>query len=361
MALRSRTLKALATLVACLPAASVACSGDTVPQATTDAGRRTDASPIVDAAASDTSQVSDASTADDFSLNIWPAASGPIVYWGGPIITGTPNVYFIWYGDWANSTTPAILEGLISNYGNTTYSSIMAGYYQSPQPPLVQLTLDGGDASLPDTSAPVTAPIHASGQYRFAGSTYVDETMGVNLAMGDVEALVVQLLAAGTVPYDNAGVYFVLTSSDVSESEFFGSFCSDYCGWHDGTIANSTRVQYAFVGDPGMCLDSCSVQQQFVEAGIQQSPNGNWSADSMASVIIHELSEATTDPFPSSDQAWLDEYESQEIGDMCAWRYDPTYVTANGSRANIRFGGRDFLIQQMWVNGSDGGGCGFHP
>jgi hypothetical protein len=30
--------------------------------------------------------------------------------------------------------------------------------------------------------------------------------------------------------------------------------------------------------------------------------------------------------------------------------FGPTYVTANGARANVRIGVQDFLIQQNWVN-----------
>jgi hypothetical protein len=39
-----------------------------------------------------------------------------------------------------------------------------------------------------------------------------------------------------------------------------------------------------------------------------------------------------------------------ENGDKCAWKFGATYTTANGQKANMKLGARDFLIQQNWVN-----------
>src|SRR5262249_20170002 len=37
------------------------------------------------------------------------SAETVITYHGGPLMLGTPNVYFIWYGDWAGNTAQTIL------------------------------------------------------------------------------------------------------------------------------------------------------------------------------------------------------------------------------------------------------------
>jgi len=39
-----------------------------------------------------------------------------------------------------------------------------------------------------------------------------------------------------------------------------------------------------------------------------------------------------------------------ENADKCAWKFGTTYTTANGQKANMKLGARDFLIQQNWVN-----------
>jgi hypothetical protein len=305
------------------------------------------------------------------SFNLWPPGWGPATYYGGPVMLGIPNIYFIWYGNWQGSNTPAILEDLIKGFSGTGYAGIMQGYYQTPQAPLVPPTdggLEGGDAGpvgdagddINDASmVPDGQHESLSGNVSFARSVYVGYTHGQNLHDKDIKGIVADMLHGNVLPYDSNGVYFVLTSGDVTEADDsdWSTFCGDYCGWHSGTFIDQVQIHYSFVGSPDGCLDVCSVRPGFVDAGISQSPNNNWPADAMASVIIHEMCESLTDPQPEYGPAWLDPYQSSEIGDMCAWRFDPTYHTLQNSRANVRFGGRDFLIQQMWVNDNDGGRC----
>ncbi len=140
---------------------------------------------------------------------------------------------------------------------------------------------------------------------------------------------------------DLNGVYFVLTSADVTA---VSGFCTSYCGWHYKT---STNIKYSFVGNPDRCPSACSAQIT--------SPNGNRGADAMASIIAHELEEAVTDPLLN---AWYDR-RGQENADKCAWNFGTTYTVSNGSKANMKLGSKDYLIQQNWVNlGS--GGCALH-
>lgn len=356
----TRTIKTLlaAALIMSPAAMFVACNGDDTMNPV-DAGSDvvTDAEAGVRDSGPDVQGINTAADAAP-SFNLQPAASGPIVYWGGPVILGSPNVYFVWYGDWKGSNTPAILEDLVKGFGETTYSKILTSYYQVPQAPKFDA---GPDAAIVDSGVPDGPREYISGRVSFARSIYVGYTRGPSLISGDVKGIVTDLLRAGDLPYDPSAVYFVMTSSDVSEGDEWSTFCGSYCGWHNGHVIDGVPIQYAMVGDPANCLDGCGLTTQFQDAGISKSPNDNWSADSMASVVIHELSEAMTDPQPYDAPAWQDSYQSAENGDMCAWRFDPTYPTLGGSRANVRFGGRDYLIQQMWVIDSDGGRCDLQP
>ncbi len=72
----------------------------------------------------------------------------------------------------------------------------------------------------------------------------------------------------------------------------------------------------------------------------------------MASIIAHELEESVTDPGQS---AWYDS-SGNEIADKCAWTFGATYTAAGNSKANMQLGGKDYLIQQNWVN-AGGGYC----
>jgi hypothetical protein len=101
------------------------------------------------------------------------------------------------------------------------------------------------------------------------------------------------------------------------------------------------------------------MQDEFETAGIAKSPNGDWASDALASLIVHELFETVSDPVPYS--GWASLAFNQEIGDVCEWRFDPTYPTDAGSRANVHWGQRDFLVQQMWVLDDGGGHCGLSP
>src|SRR5207248_10153924 len=58
-----------------------------------------------------------------------PANNG-ISYHGGPILLGTTNVYYIWYGDWTkDALAQPILTDLASNIGGSPYFNINTTYY----------------------------------------------------------------------------------------------------------------------------------------------------------------------------------------------------------------------------------------
>jgi hypothetical protein len=131
----------------------------------------------------------------------------------------------------------------------------------------------------------------------------------------------------------------VLTSADVTATS---GFCTQYCGWHThGTISGSD-IKYSFVGNPDRCPSACEAQTT--------SPNNNAGADGMASIISHELEEATTDP---DLNAWYDR-RGQENADKCAWTFGTTSTAGNGSQYNMTLGSRNYLIQRNWVNASGG-------
>jgi hypothetical protein len=98
-----------------------------------------------------------------------------------------------------------------------------------------------------------------------------------------------------------------------------------------------------------------------LEAGILNSPNGNWSADEIASPLIHEVSEITTDPNPYQGYyGWIDIWGFEAL-DKCSWVYSTLYYTEAGSVANVRIADKDYLIQADWVLDADGGHCGLTP
>ncbi len=70
----------------------------------------------------------------------------------------------------------------------------------------------------------------------------------------------------------------------------------------------------------------------------------------MTSIIAHVLDGIVTNP---ADSGWFDRYDL-ENADKCAGTFGETYTTANGAKANVKLGYRDYLIQQNWVNDRKG-------
>jgi hypothetical protein len=242
-----------------------------------------------------------------------PSPNG-IAYHGGPLLLQTPNVYYIWYGNWAGNTATTILQDLAQSIGGSPYFNINTTYF------------DGSGN-------------HVTGFINYLGSTTDNYSHGTALSDAGVQAVVSGAITAGKLPKDTNAVYFVLTSADVNETS---GFCTQYCGWHaSGTIGGSD-IKYAFVGNPDRCPNACAEQSI--------GPNGNAGADGMASIISHELEEAVTDP---DLNAWYDR-RGRENADKCAWTFGTTSAGGNGARYNMTLGTRNYLIQQNWVNASGG-------
>jgi len=280
---------------------------------------------------------------------IEPAKPGPtcqavvtgngINYHNGPVMRGNPvNAYIVWYGNW-NSTgsntaaTKSLIEHFLGTIGGSNIEKVNTTYG--------------------DTTGNV------SGNVRFGGST--TNTSTANLSDAGVQSVVANALNAGALPRDSNGVYFVLTSSGVSETS---GFCTQYCGWHDSGSTSKGKVRYAFVGNPDRCPTSCTAQTT--------GPNGNAGADGMASIIAHESEEAISDPDINVDSmvsilaheiseavtdpgvnTWYDT-RGNENADKCAWTFGTESTASNGAKYNVTLGSRNYLLQENWVNASGG-------
>jgi hypothetical protein len=237
-----------------------------------------------------------------------------INYHGGPVMLGTVHVYYIWYGNWSGNSATNILTDLAQNIGGSPYYNINTTYYNGSN-------------------------VHITNSVAYVSSTTDNYSQGTSLSDTQVRNVVSSALSSGALPIDSNGVYFVLTSADVTASS---GFCTQYCGWHAHATLSGTDIKYAFIGNPDRCPSACEEQTT--------GPNGNAGADGMASIISHELEESHTDP---DLNAWYDR-RGNENADKCAWTFGTTYTVANGAIANMKLGARDFLIQRNWVNASGG-------
>jgi phosphate-induced protein 1 len=375
-------------IVGLLPLFLMGCSGDDnavnagdagPPDVITDAAHEPEATPPP-------KPLNDGGLADG-SFDLWQVDTTPIGYLGGPVMTAPINVYYIWYGGWNNPKVAPILEDMIKNLDATAWYQIVTPYYEQlplavPDAGLPEAGADGGalhkraktfnrpnnfdgDGGVASSDASVEAgptlpsKLYVTNRVNFIQSVYVSYTHGTNLTDDDISSIVGETVAAGLLPPDPDGIYFVLTSTDVKEGNFWAGFCSDYCAWHGNQTILGSNYRIAFVGDTGGC-DTCNLKAEYLDAGFQVSPNEDWSADSMATALLHELVESATDPDPNTNGAWQDVYGS-ENADKCAWTFGQPYETPNHSVANMPIGTRNFMIQQNWVLDPDGGHCALHP
>src|SRR5207248_11741406 len=165
---------------------------------------------------------------------------------------------------------------------------------------------------------------------RFAGETVDNYSRGKKLSDSMIQAIVTSAITSRSLPEDVNGIYFILTSADVTTTT---GFCTQYCSWHMHSTIAGRDIKYAFVGNPDRCLSACADQTI--------SPNGNAGADAMASLIARTIDETVTDP---DLNAWYDR-QVAENADKCAWTYGATSTAANGSLYNMRLGMREYLIQ----------------
>lgn len=247
-----------------------------------------------------------------------------IVYHDGPVLTGNQNLYVIWYGCWDNNcgsagdtNTAELLINFMISIGNTPYSQINSTY--------------------PDSTG--AAP---SGAFIFGGFQFVSTySHGVDLTQSDVTGIISDAVNNFQLPQDSRGIYVVVASADIASSAM--GFCTTPApSYHGQGLVNGSPVNYIFLGNPRRCPSVAG--PQFSVSG--PTPNGTYAGDVLASNLAHGLNTILTNP---AGNGWFDR-NGLENADKCQNSFGETYLTLNGARANVIFGGRDFLIQQNWVN-----------
>lgn len=254
-----------------------------------------------------------------------PSLNG-IDYHNGPIIP-TPQVYFIWYGNWTGNTALNILPDFITGLSGSPYFNIDTTY---------------SDNTGQSVANSVSLKMQVFDNY----------SQGKNLTDQSLQTVITQQLQSGALPNDPNGVYFVLSSTDVDEQGASGGFCVNFCGFHNHFNFGGSDIKFAFVGNIDRCQPPPPATNPCAAANLGVGPNGNSGADAMANTIAHELNEAVTDP---DLNAWFDA-AGMEVGDKCNFQFGPEFPAPNGAPADITLGARNFLIQETWLN-SGGGSC----
>jgi len=243
---------------------------------------------------------------------------------GGPVLTSGINVVAVYWasgtiyngGPAAGSTGTGANDGslvghFLRNLGGSPYYNINTTYGVANS-----LNYVGFWAN--STNAP-------------SGSQKVTDAQMVSMLQSGFNS--------GQITYDPNTLYAIFTSGTVNLG---GGFGTQYCAYHYWATVNiggqSKTVLYAAMpydaAYPGVCTNGTT------------SPNNDAGADGIVNTLAHEIEETQTDP---QGTAWFDR-RGYENADKCAWTWGTTYKTANGGTANMSLGGKDFLVQQNWVN-----------
>lgn len=241
------------------------------------------------------------------------SCSNGICYHGGPLMLGTANIYYVFYGTWS-STQQGYLQTFMKNLSSSPYEAINSTYYNG-------------------------SGTHVSGALNNGGAYVTSEYLGNALTDSQIAKIVSDAISGGHLAKDTNGLYFVLTQKDVNETS---GFCTQYCGWHTSGSILGSDIKYSFVGNPDRCPSACEAQTT--------APSGDSGTSGMTSIMAHESEEAISDP---DLNAWYDR-RGEENADKCAWTFGTESTASNGSKYNITLGGTNYLIQQNWVNASGG-------
>lgn len=240
---------------------------------------------------------------------VTPFAQPNLTYHGGPVQTGTANIFTIFWQPTNNVSTKyhSLLNQFYGDIGGT-------GLYHNN----IQYTQTGGAhptsahlaGTFTDTRAYPESPLLDSDIQ--AEVTHAQSVNGWSSATGNL--FVVFLQRSENLCFDS-------TQSQCASNTF--------CAYHS---TFGTNTQYAAM--PYAASFSC-------RATGQTEPN-NDDADLTINVASHEEIEAATDPLLN---AWFDS-NGEEIGDKCNFTFGPL----NSGNGDLTINGHTYEVQREWDN-----------
>ena len=269
---------------------------------------------------------SEAPTTASTTMAPTPISTNKIRYNGGSVLTH-PVAFVVWYGNWSSAlgqATVSATERFLSSLRATPFNTILSSYYS-----VNQLTHQRN---------------YISNTVVFGGSTHTPAPTNNSTALSqtNIHQVAANAIVSGQLPYSSQGIYFVLTSPEVSVV----GMCQSFCGWHSAlTVPNKTQAAtVAFAVLATNCPAGCAPPQYFAHA-----QNGQLT-DGLVNIVSHELCESATDPF---GDGWV--LDGKEMADLCSWTEMSGSLTYNLVLNNDS----KFTVQGEWLNvdGNGGGYC----
>jgi hypothetical protein len=268
----------------------------------------------------------------------------------GPVMTGTVNVYVIFYGAWnttIDGTIAGLIPSLIQDLNDSSYSAV-AATYTSP-------------------SGPVSGLLHYGGAVYDTGE-HLGKTLSDTSANSSIQSEIGWTITNRFFPEDANGLYLLLPFSDVTVNSQCGYLCGGGeselacgCNSNSTTIVSGVNIKYAVVGDTNS--SNCACRWGYHTANDAQGEDLNGVVDAELSAIAHEIFERITDPEQTTGWWSSSTNPNTQMADFCAWEGDPwtnVYDPPDNPTAVANFRGRsnDFYLQPLRVN-SSGGAFGY--
>ena len=247
-----------------------------------------------------------------FYLKHINALTSKLVYHGGPVMTGTANVYAIFWEPTGNveSGYNSLIQRYFKDVNGTGLYKINTQYKDSSGgfPSAEHLV-----ASWTDSRAYPESPLLDSDLQNEV--THAQQTNGWSSSINNIFFVFLE---------KNENLCF-----DSSHTQCASNF---FCAYHNSFGSNSL-----YAAMPYAASFSCNPGGKL--------PNNN-DADLTINVTSHEQMEAATDPLGT---AWYDK-SGNENGDKCAWKFG----TRNSSGADVTWNGDSYLVQKEYDNAKSG-------
>jgi hypothetical protein len=263
-------------------------------------------------------------------------STSPISYHGGPVLLAATSVAAVY---WASS--PIFVNGPAAGTSGAGSSDVsLLGFFLSH---LGGSSYFNVNTSYTNGSGMRIANVVNYTQYWANNTNAPSGTQSVS------DAQMISMLQAGfnsgALTYDASTLYAIFTSGSVNLG---GGFGTQYCAYHThGTVTiNGVASTVLYAAMPYNFAKASACTSGFAAANGTADPGADYEVNTLA----HEIEETTTDEMGN---AWFDR-RGFENADKCAWTWGTTYTTTAGGTANIKVGGKDFLVQRNWVAS---GGC----
>ena len=291
--------------------------------------------------------------------NLGDSIRGDVASGGGPVVTGTPRVYIVFWGSqWGTETTVGAfdqfggdpdglapdLEAFFAGLGtdNELWSAIATQYCDGvlKRTKSCPLSPTADHVGYPTPVASILPRVWEDTSYTPPAGTRPGQEVA-----GASGLQIAQEAARAAAHFGDTSVqaqYFIV-SPHLTDPDGWLDPRDGYCAYHDDTADFSVAgpsVEYTnfpYVPDAG--IESCS------------STGKDGVLDGVTETASHEFTETQTDPYPAS--GWTDA-RGEEVADKCAY-LNPGLP---GAATYLTLATGTFDVQGIWANDSGRkGGC----